>query len=695
MSLQSSTFNTAHVMENEIVKANDFEFAFEALVENVAKVSQMFLESTQDFVINGKVLPYQGMNVQISPIFGICKATGIPFGRTETDIMDFGFAESESGRVDIIEVQGEWETYDNQQRAFNDPDTDTQTYQYVDTKKLMKPVYRIKQGEEGSSSAPESDAGWVKLAEVVIRANTSTILESDIKNITSDVAGEDNTAWTVEKNITYNIGYISAVNARFRVGHNADGTHKDKVINSDSLDIGTGAKQINGNILPVGGSVTIPEESISSTDSILSVLVKTAAMLTSLYNAYLKYGAYNFNEDLSVSKIADANNTLIKPLTFSAIGDGTAVFKIDGNTVLSIDGAGKLHTNSYSVISTDNNNTVVTKAVTSAIASDLSDLTTRVANLETSADSSLYANGVLSTGTNGRYSMASDNIYAATTENVTLSGAQAIDGISLTDGVLILVKNQTDAKENGIYQYSSSSAWTRATSYSTPNLAKGKLYNVSNGTVNTGKIFYIPKVNFIDGSDFGTDDIGFLEYFGSIAKSGNKIAVRDSTGHVKTANAIANDDAVNKEDLNNVVAESSIVGEVKIWPGATLPSNRWMVCDGSELSRTEYAALFAVLGVTWGIGDGVTTFNIPDFRETALVGAGENTTDTIAIHDVYAVGAFKDDQLANHTHNIPLQTRTDYYQLNYLYQGTTSNPNTPTSVNRGKRKGVNFIIRVA
>ena len=448
MSLQSSTFNTAHVMENEIVKANDFEFAFEALVENVAKVSQMFLESTQDFVINGKVLPYQGMNVQISPIFGICKATGIPFGRTETDIMDFGFAESESGRVDIIEVQGEWETYDNQQRAFNDPDTDTQTYQYVDTKKLMKPVYRIKQGEEGSSSAPESDAGWVKLAEVVIRANTSTILESDIKNITSDVAGEDNTAWTDEKNITYNIGYISAVNARFRVGHNADGTHKDKVINSDSLDIGTGAKQINGNILPVGGSVTIPEESISSTDSILSVLVKTAAMLTSLYNAYLKYGAYNFNEDLSVSKIADANNTLIKPLTFSAIGDGTAVFKIDGNTVLSIDGAGKLHTNSYSVISTDNNNTVVTKAVTSAIASDLSDLTTRVANLETSADSSLYANGVLSTGTNGRYSMASDNIYAATTENVTLSGAQAIDGISLTDGVLILVKNQTDAKEN-------------------------------------------------------------------------------------------------------------------------------------------------------------------------------------------------------------------------------------------------------
>ena len=127
MSVQSSTFNTSHVMENEIVKASDFEFAFENVVENVSKATQMILESNQDFVINGKVLPYQGMNVQISPIYGVCKSTGIPFGRTETAVMEYGFEESTSGRVDIIEVQGDWETYDNQQRAFNDPDTDVQT----------------------------------------------------------------------------------------------------------------------------------------------------------------------------------------------------------------------------------------------------------------------------------------------------------------------------------------------------------------------------------------------------------------------------------------------------------------------------------------------------------------------------------------------------------------------------------------
>ena len=78
MSLQDSTFKTAHVLDNEIIKANDIEFAFEQLVENVSKATQMFLESNQDFVINGKVIPDIGMNVRVSPIYGVCKSTGKP-----------------------------------------------------------------------------------------------------------------------------------------------------------------------------------------------------------------------------------------------------------------------------------------------------------------------------------------------------------------------------------------------------------------------------------------------------------------------------------------------------------------------------------------------------------------------------------------------------------------------------------------
>jgi hypothetical protein len=545
MSLQDSTFNTSHILDNEIIKANDFEFAFEKLIENVAMSTQMMLESTQDFVINGKVVPYQGMNVKVSPIYGVCKSTGLPFGRTELSD-SVGFEESTAGRIDIIEVKGEWETYDNQQRAFNDPDTDTQTYQYVDTKKLLKPVYVVKKGEEGASIAPEVDNGYVKLAEVVIRANNSTILESDIMNITADIAGMENDDWSTEKDITYNIGYISDVNARFRVQHNEDGTHADDSINSDSLDIGIGAKQVNAGVLPVGGTVTIPTQTISNTDSILSVITKVAAMITSFYNAYIKYGTYGFKGEISISAIADGNNDLTQPLKLSAAGDGTAIVKIGTSTILSIDANGKLSTNGYTATSA---NHIVTKAVTDAISTALSNLTTRVENIENTSDSTVYSNGVLSTGTDGRYNVDNTSIYAATTQNVTLSGSQVIDGTTPVDGVYILVKEQTDAKENGIYQYSSNSVWSRVSTYLSPATLKAKIFSVTNGTVNGKKMFYLPKVNFVDSSDFGSDDILFSEYFGSTLPVANRAGIRDSNGCLKTNDSQSNKDCVNRGEL--------------------------------------------------------------------------------------------------------------------------------------------------
>ena len=552
MAVQDSTFKTAHVLDNEIVKASDFEFAFEQLVENVSKATQMFLESNQDFVINGKVLPDSGMNLKVSPIYGVCKSTGIPFGRTETTDETIGFAGSSTGRIDILEVQGDWQTYDNQQRAFNDPDTDTQTYQYVDTKKLMKPVYRIKEGVDGSGIAPELDAGWVKLAEISIRAGATSILESDIHNITADIAGLDNDDWTTEKDATYNIGYISDINERFREQHNEDGTHKDNVINSDSLDIGIGAKQINANILPIGGAVTIPNETISTTDSILSVITKAVNVITTLYNNYLKFGTYGFEGEVQISA-SDTSNVLDKPLKLSADGLGNATVKVGNTTVLTIDTNGKLHANYNTLLSGDNGYTLVVKAVTDSIQSALDALTTRVTNIENTSDVTVYANATLSSGTDGRYNVDNTVIYAATTENITLSGTQTIDGITPTDGVLILVKAQTDAKENGIYQYSSSSTWSRSNDFLSPNDLKSKLFEVVNGTQNGGKMFYLPKVNFTDGSDFGTDDISIIEYFGSIKPKANKIPMRDSSGHVKTATPTSADDAVNKGALLNLI----------------------------------------------------------------------------------------------------------------------------------------------
>lgn len=48
----------------------------------------------------------------------------------------------------------------------------------------------------------------------------------------------------------------------------------------------------------------------------------------------------------------------------------------------------------------------------------------------------------------------------------------------------------------------------------------------------------------------------------------------------------------------------------------------WLLCDGSAVSRTTYANLFAIIGVAFGVGDSVTTFNLPDFRGRVPVGTG-------------------------------------------------------------------------
>ena len=56
--------------------------------------------------------------------------------------------------------------------------------------------------------------------------------------------------------------------------------------------------------------------------------------------------------------------------------------------------------------------------------------------------------------------------------------------------------------------------------------------------------------------------------------------------------------------------DGALVGSVTWYAGAGTPEN-YLLCDGSAVSRTDYADLFAVIGTTYGAGDGSTTFNLP------------------------------------------------------------------------------------
>lgn len=61
-------------------------------------------------------------------------------------------------------------------------------------------------------------------------------------------------------------------------------------------------------------------------------------------------------------------------------------------------------------------------------------------------------------------------------------------------------------------------------------------------------------------------------------------------------------------------AIAALPAGVMIDYAATVAPAGWLMCDGSAVSRTTFASLFATISTTYGVGDGSTTFNLPDFR---------------------------------------------------------------------------------
>ena len=96
----------------------------------------------------------------------------------------------------------------------------------------------------------------------------------------------------------------------------------------------------------------------------------------------------------------------------------------------------------------------------------------------------------------------------ATTANITLSGAQTIDGVSVgNNSERVLVKNQTTASQNGIY-VASTGAWVLAADFTNNNnVALGTLVLVTSGNVNAGLIF--EQTNTDNPIVFGTSNIAF------------------------------------------------------------------------------------------------------------------------------------------------------------------------------------------
>jgi microcystin-dependent protein len=79
---------------------------------------------------------------------------------------------------------------------------------------------------------------------------------------------------------------------------------------------------------------------------------------------------------------------------------------------------------------------------------------------------------------------------------------------------------------------------------------------------------------------------------------------------------------------------------------ATTAPDGWLECNGAAVSRTTYAALFAALGTTYGVGDGSTTFNLPDLRGEFIRGWDNGR----GVDTGRSFGAGQTDAMQGHKH---------------------------------------------
>jgi microcystin-dependent protein/uncharacterized membrane protein len=204
-------------------------------------------------------------------------------------------------------------------------------------------------------------------------------------------------------------------------------------------------------------------------------------------------------------------------------------------------------------------------------------------------------------------------------------------------------------------------------------IASGKLL-VSSGQVlgYTGDTSALPAYSWGDDSNTGmyhptTDTIAFTN-------NGVETMRIISTGTVGIGTTTPNSSY--RVDVNGTLNATSIlenglsisgvpIGSLMPFAGVNAPAG-WLMCNGQEVSRTVYVALFAIISTNYGTGNGTTTFNVPDFRGRSPLGAspsyslastGGSTTQTLSSAN-----------LPPHTHSGSTGSGGDH-----THSGTTNN----------------------
>ena len=225
----------------------------------------------------------------------------------------------------------------------------------------------------------------------------------------------------------------------------------------------------------------------------------------------------------------------------------------------------------------------------------------------------------------------------------TSSDALSVSGGAVVEGELVVNTGIVPDTDEGAY------LGTAAKPFSDAHIGEIKIAQTDDNTIDTatGNL----KINATTGSTVAIQT--------NTTITGNLDLTTSGAGSAASAGRIS----ANYLDVPNI----SPIGSILMWPGAadTWPTDNWKLCNGQAVSRTTYASLFAIIGTTFGSGDGSTTFNLPNLLERFVVGAGgENAGVTGSAYSVGDTGGANSvtldtTQMPVHSHT----TSIDGYQV--------------------------------
>ena len=126
-------------------------------------------------------------------------------------------------------------------------------------------------------------------------------------------------------------------------------------------------------------------------------------------------------------------------------------------------------------------------------------------------------------------------------------------------------------------------------------------------------------------------------------KSTTLFEIGNGTADNARSNALEVDTSGNVTAAGRFITASA-AGFIQMFGGSTAPTG-WLLCNGAAVSRTDYAALFAVIGTTYGAGDGSTTFNLPNLQGRFPLGSSSS-------YSLASTGGSADAIVPYHNHSM-------------------------------------------